>query len=384
MTAHLELPAPTQTTCPQGVRDAVRNDQWREAGIALWEGLTCVTLPGLLAAAAVAVAQFAILACWVTPDFVSRVDEGYLVYSPIDDFAMVTKLSLQIQRSDPDSLQVVFAGPSTTRESVLDDRRMEADLESLVGEPVRFWLAASSWQSFWETAAIVDHLPAGYRGAVLIGITPGRLSRNVDFLARLLDKPQVALDSPSFDREIKIAGLAVPRKTGIYLWDHARFFAARRAAVWRLLWGPMPYHRNRYADKPRWTEAHWQQWESKVAARWGANMEQCKDANLAVLDRILDTLDAQGIRSALVHTPMDEQRLRAVGPDWYPLYIDAVHQYAAQRGVPFWDLNEEVGVTTDDFFDWGHFRRPKTQLRYQAKLAQKVGPLIQKYARPTP
>lgn len=384
MTAHLELPSPTQTAGAQDVRASVRNERWREAGAALMEGLSGVTLPGLLAAGTVAVAQFALLACWITPDFVARVDEGYLVYSPIDDFAMVTKVALKIERSDPETLQLVFAGPSTTRESVLDDRRMEADLERLVGEPVRFWLAASSWQSFWETAAVVDHLPEGYRGAVLIGITPGRLSRSVDFLARLLDKPQMALDSPSFDREVELAGLPVPEKTGIYLWDHARFFAARRAALWRLLRGPMPYHRNRYADRPRWTDAHWQQWESEVASRWGANMQKCKDANLAVLDRILNRLDAQGIPSALVHTPMDEARLMAVGPDWYPVYINAVQRYAAQRGVPFWDLNEQVGVTTDDFFDWGHFRRRKTQLRYQAALAQKVGPLLQKCARATP
>jgi hypothetical protein len=347
----------------------------RQAADALIRGATSISLAGCAGAVVVAVLQFAVLCLLVTPQFVGRIDPGYLVYSPIDDFAVVTATA-QRMRYDRPELGVLLAGPSTCREAIYDPQQMERDLTAAVQMPVHFYLAASSWQSLWETAAVLDHLPADFRGLVVIGMTPGRLARTDRWLCRLLEHPQLGLTSSSLQDEVLRAGLDPPASTGVYLVDQAPFFAARRRALLRYVSGPLPYQRNRYAGKRSWSPRHWQEFMDTTLVEWGDLFPLASRQNLEVLERIVKRLRNRDIKVVLLEAPLETGRIEELCAEWLPQYYTSLEEFARRESIPLWDLNREVALTPEDFFDWGHLKNPEAQQRYQAALVQRLIPLL--------
>ena len=87
---------------------------------------------------------------------------------------------------------------------------------------------------------MADWLGEGFNGAVVISMIPGRLARGRDWLEESFESPRFGLDSKVFDEEVRLAGVELPARSGIYFFDHYRFLVARRKALPHLLTGPPP------------------------------------------------------------------------------------------------------------------------------------------------
>lgn len=349
--------------------------RWKIALHAFLDGLLRPSMASCVGAVALAAFELVLLCLIVTPQFVAQANPGYLQYDEWDDFTYMTFQSQRIKHSQPSQLGVLFTGSSTIREAVYDDRIMEQELSDLLQNPVHFYMTGTSWQSLWETVAIVDHLPIDFRGVVVIGVAPGRLSHGREWLERLIEHPQLALDSPLFWEEVRLAGLVPARQSGIYLVDHAKFYASRHRLPWRLVTGPIGYHRHRYTNAPPWTDAHWaeasQQWD-----RWLDGFQTHGDQNFQLLSRLIDRLRGRGVDVALLETPLHPRIVRAGGAR-YENYCEAVGQFARQHHVAYWNLDNEAQLDATDFHDWVHLKKPEAQRRYQQVLAQRLVPMLQ-------
>lgn len=204
----------------------------------------------LLLALTTNVTIFAALCVCVTPRTI--VDKnGFLLIHCLDHYAMVTAKALALHSSAQSSPRsIVVLGTSTTVLCVTSEQGLAELVREESGMSTVAHNMCTDAQSTWEMAALVNYLPPHFSGVIVFGMTPGLLSHGISegtgvdqySLTEVLNSPRLGFVSHALDAEAQLAGLHVPFRTGIYVWDSRNFYLSRRRAILRnLLSGPLAY-----------------------------------------------------------------------------------------------------------------------------------------------
>ena len=337
---------------------------WR----AFWQGASTPSLGVLAAIVTLAGAQFVAILLWLTPQRIADEGPGLWMNDPWDHSAYVTAEALRMERSDPETLGIAVLGSSSMRHVFEDHEAFRVRLAERFESPVQMHFLAAGGQSLWESELLLDHLPDGFRGAVVIGVHPGRAIYDPGALGEWLEQPRLGLEAESTRRLRDRFGLPQPEQTGFYFLDHMPFLAARRVAIARnLLTGPQAYAKHgRRIDAPLSAEA--------VAMRdAGApslmkHWEEDGAAGARALQRLVERLSAAGIEVIVAFSPL-HPNVEAHHPEAVARFRALMRESAVRAGASVLDFNTEAALAEDDFRDVFHLDTSGARARCEDALA---------------
>ncbi|HVY47108.1 MAG TPA: hypothetical protein VHB21_14570, partial [Minicystis sp.] len=338
-------------------------------------GLTDASFRSFVGVALVAAVELAAAALLLTPRAFARLPMAVFMTNGDDDQARVSVLAAKLHASRPGALSVVYLGASTANHALLDSfdpRPMERALSARVGEHVRFWSMYSSLQLFEESLLLVRQLPAGFRGVVAVMIHDDKDDHRAK-LHMLEHDPDVeerlAVDPPDpAEHKIGYDGRTL-RRTGCFFVDHLGFFAARRfnflepVPVW-----PQPLlDRFRYPPRPGVEEYE--------AQRFWLNPHPLVVRHLTILGDMAREARARGAEIVFVEAPANP-RVVTLLRGAQERYVTAIRSFSASVGAAYWDLNDDVQLTREDFQDAIHLGTVRARRRYEQAFVERLTPLL--------
>lgn len=273
-----------------------------------------------------------------------------------DDSAWATFL-----HHHPKDANLAIIGASGTRES-MDQKTLAKDLG------VAPLLLATSAQVSFDSAALAAELPASV-STVIIGITPSRVLHEMERVERTFRQPSFGFISPYEDAEYGTALGWKRSGTGLVAADRRAFYLLLlREYPFALLRGRLGKRtEHAYRNKPQRKNI-----EIDFPARMGL-LDQMSPIHLGVFDRLIDHLRSQGKQVVLLQgpacrtwfgTPQEQQ--------FYAKYDALMTKFTSDKQIPLWDLDDEAGLTCDNFMDLVHLRHADAQEAYSHVLAAKI------------
>lgn len=290
----------------------------------------------------------------------------YLMSDPFDVYAKVGHEVMEFQASDRPG--AVLLGDSLMVYCVDEDLLPDIVKETSGVAEIEAHLLATPNQSTYEMAAIVDAADLSPGSVVLVGLSLGVVSKQTgsepeSILVKILKNPRLPFQSAVLDEEARLAGVKPPFRTGIYAFDNAGFYIARKTVfVKHLLAGPAPYGDPltapwlSHVDTP---EFHAQERAalSDLVEAYSANA----DKNFDVLARMIEReRDSRGVDFVIAQAP--------INPGWYDLAEGAAffqkfaadaEAFAQRVGARYVSVSAGQNWSREDFFDYeGHLKSP--------------------------
>lgn len=342
------------------------------------EGLTQPSLPALIGTVGVATSVFCWCVIFITPTFIATTGYGYFINGATDEYGYLTSEVLRIKQTPAQQLSIALVGESSLREAISDVTQLNHWVEEKIGQPVVSYDLMAGSLSHWEAVCILDNLNENFRGIVVLYISPNALARKNDYLAELVRYPRLALDCPSFDAEVRLAGLTVPKRFNNYFLSHYSFFIARQSALLNLITGQVQLERHKIA---RWESVmNQQRWQLAIqqVKQWleGENYHYNRQANLGVYARLIQRLQqSKQIQVALVESvrnPKVESIIYATpaAKQLYDEYQIDVKKFVHKNNVFYWNIGKRVNLQPEDFVDHTHLKDHQSRQRYTLALAE--------------
>ncbi len=346
-----------------------------------YKGATRPSLPALLGIVLVMGTLLLLCLAALTPDFVGAHAPGYFMVSEKDDYAYISAETLAIRRSKPSGPSVVIVGASGVREACSDVGHIEDRLAETLGHPVNVFLLAAPNLTTWEQTWIAETLLGSFHGILVMDLSPRKMTHGTEFLAGLAKSPRLALPIKGLADELLLAGLEPSRNSGNFFLDNYRFFLARPSATLNIARGPFKAKLHRSGDWRVFNEKQWAAAIERLAA-YNRPYRQNSEANLEVIGRMLGRLKTNpDVQAVLIETAQN-QRLRDAASEvpelrgWLEQYAADIGVLVREQGVPYWRLDEEAGLTPEDFVDTSHLQSAQAMRRYAEVLADRLAPLL--------
>lgn len=322
---------------------------------------------------------FGLCLAFITPGLMASSTAAYFSSGAWDDYTDLTSHALAISFDHSDQPVVIILGASDTRESITNHAAITEIVHDRTGlRPVIYNLASSD-QTFWEMAAIIDQIPADRPAVIVMGLGAGRFSMSPGRLAELIDNPRLGFRSTVIDDEAQRAGLVVPSRTDNYFIDNAKFFLSRLPPFMENVATQHPRKRryNLYLTSSKAPESRWQEFSGSIQARL-EKYEVNFDSNMTVLSRILDRLSDRPGQSAVFLVPPKNPRDAANGlwAEFYRMHLARLEEISQDYDVPLWMLDDEIGIKEADFYDASHLNDNDVQYRYTMLLAERIAALF--------
>jgi hypothetical protein len=381
----MTIPYSTSTgreeTVEIGLSRSMSNPSWPALWRAFADGLLQPSLLALTVAAILVLGVMAAAALVIDERRMAGPDAALFAMDPLDDYAFATTDALRLLQAPPRGKHVALIGTAAMREALTADEDIAARLAAGLGAPLPVIDFMGGGQSGIEMAALAESLGRDFEGVIVLGVSFSRLATDNSELAMLVKEPRLAFASSAADAEIRAAGFAPSRRTGLYVLDNYKFFVARyRYVLWHLLTGTRPEHRNRtYLGRAAATPA---QWSSDAAILKGriAHYPERADNNLGAVERLIRLFpDRARQRIVLLEIPLNPRAAaELVGEDFVAAHRARMQAFAERQGVLYWDLNQSAGLTPADFQDWAHINGAAAQDRWTGQLTQRLVALIGK------
>lgn len=344
---------------------------------AFWDGLTRPS--GLALSLCGAVVLAGLLAFVVAAPMLLRSPAGhrFLLSSAEDNQTVVSQAVLAGLPAD--RAAVIPLGTSLIVHCLDPKNDLDAVIEAATGRPVHVAEFATSAQTSWEMAAILDRAAAPEGSLVILGMSYGLMGvplegRGASTLQSQAKNPKMAFRSDAFDAEVAAAGLEPGRRTGVFALDNAAYFLARRKELIKnALKGG-----GRYGDP---LDVPWYAHVSTPEA-WAAEVESLPnlntryEANAAthfdVLARMIEREQARGVDFVIAEAPINRDWWAAEGgPAFIGRFQDDIRAFASERGLAFAELNAMAALHTHDFVDMeGHVKTREARARCTAAIGQ--------------
>ena len=316
----------------------------------------------------------------VDEDFMMSPDGRVFATQSNDKSVPITATLLRFARALPPEPQVYLFGASTVRSSV-DPEQLETELLAASGHAVRAVSMTSGGQRPMEALALIDALPAGARGVVVVGVGVPSLMYSEKYARSLVEAPRVAIRLPTLDAEAARLGVPTPSTCGNYFWDNRRYFLPRiPTAVSNALFGMKPLKPMNFLGRALPGAA---QLENGFRMKWRGfdgpdGVDSTRAASLEILDRLASAVAARGgMRLVLLEDTIHPSYATR------PRFVRAVESsrevyrdFAARRGVLFVGLQERARLGVEDFADTTHVRSRQGVARFTHELAIDLAPLV--------
>ena len=337
-------------------------------------GATRPSVAALWGTLAVLLFWAACAVCFVRPSVLGGLDPGYFARTDTDDFGRLTGTLFGLHSRPAPPLSLTLIGASATQESVDDERRLASALSAEVGAEVEVFNLTAGALTLWEMIGALDVLPTGSRGVVVLGIAPLTMATGTDRLKELLEAPRLGLDGESLLDEIRRAGLTEPRRTGIWVYDHAQFFLSHVSCFARVFRGPAASLRHRYTGHRAATDVQQGAHDERLRDAMQVYFENA-DENFARLERLISRVRVPGrLEVVLLLAPINPSRSAGLydarATSDFKVRLEGLSQ---KLGVELWALDEEAALGAGDFFDSVHLSSADAQRRYTDRLIARLG-----------
>jgi hypothetical protein len=320
------------------------------------EGLTRPSPVAIGLALAFNLLIFAALAIVLTPEFIAARPAGLLAEHPADYDAFVTSRVIAVGLQPVEQPVLLILGGSTIRSALLESDLAEGlrdgDLHG-----IRVIKLCTSRQTLWESLALAEHLPAGARGVVLVGVSPTLLAMGEEELSELARHPRLGIRSQLLDAELHRRGLPVGPRSGIHLLDNAAFLLPRLGNLLRHARTGSPQEEldSRYVGTRPAPAAV----ASAVAERVNRRFDDLpanRPSNVVLLDQIVGTIRARTqLQIVLVESPLNPEFVQVNRrQDVVAEHRTQMAEFARARGLTYVLLDDAAALSPADFHDWAH------------------------------
>jgi hypothetical protein len=337
----------------------------------LLEGASRPSWTALVGSLAVGALWILLALVLVTPETLADHGGGFLAVG--DGRTRLTGEVLRLRREADDRPLVLLVGVSSLEEALTHPDDLEARIVAELGSPVRVVPLMVGELLPAEVVAILDAVPAGRRGALVLTAGPRMLSHPRWHLEARLGLIRFGFDSEAFREEVARTGLEPLAHRGIYALDHLDFLLTQRPTLERRLLGrpTRPFHP--FDGQPPPTDE-----EIRTRVGWNAgrksDYEENREAGLETLGRAVELLRAKGDYEVIVLRPPRNPRL---APVTHPPELAASHEarlrrFAAEIGASLLDTRAGVELTEADFHDHVHLSSRAARERFTAWLAESL------------
>ena len=354
--------------------------------IEFWRGLTRPSLPALLITLAFPSVSFVACVLFITPELMASDFHRYFLHYAGDTDVGVTSRVLSLRNAELEEPAVFLFGASSFQSAIssaaaLSERiRDEADLAD---KPFVSNLTANAL-SILESTALMETLPPRVSGVVLFGINPRSLCGLTHLRTGHVEEGQHAgrlgLRTPLLEEHARLAGMFLPRESGIYFLDNGGFFLPRlRSLVRSVFRGPLEMDRHVWLDdalpllEQRWA-THSAEIRQELDELYRANVDQC----LGTLSDVAASVRSRGeMTIVLVESPLaPRSRSEIMGDGFWEDHVARMRTFANENGFLYWDINEEVALEDDDFWDYAHIQPRDVRDRITSRLAERIGQVL--------
>ena len=339
----------------------------------------------------VLVAAAALTACWLlgtqvlfTSGAFTHLRERLQLRTVRDDFVQDTYVIGRLKIDPPSHLPVYVMGGSTTREAFVSEASFANALRGASGVPVRVYVLSNQNQTFGQSLAMVDNLPAG-PGVLAIGINNNRFHFTPAEVALQARGLPLLLASPTLDRFLArnpASGLATARLPGILPGVMDFLVGAGRARFTELATGRaigLTYLPHWVTSKQEWSTAR----KRAGVQQWIATHQTAFVSNYAYNARLLDVLvkraKQRGYTVVLTEETEDGAVVGRSFDQFKQVYQPIVRRIAAKYGVPYVDLQARLHLPDADYWDYMHMDEPG-RIVWEAALAAALAPATRQAA----
>ena len=307
---------------------------------------------------------------WVTPNHLADLDPRYFMTVHLDDYTEVSFAAMRIRKAGPQPFAVVIFGDSSIRSTALDPRKVEQELSRALGRDVPVHYLAAKGMNLIETAGVMDYIGKDFNGLIIMQMSLYYLAQTPQKLAEVAYLPRLAIHSQVYDQELAAVTGRQPTRTGVYLFDHWKYYAYRlnEHALANVLLGPTPLPLGR---NPM-TQDQWRTADRNVRS-YLAQYPSQRNANTAIVDRMIDRLHRNGqVEVAIVETPTNPRWHRLIDPKLATDHKLYWVRWTQEQNIHYWDLNTEAKFTPKDFHDYVHLSSDPARQRFTELLTKRI------------
>ncbi len=336
------------------------------------------SLPALLGTLIVAGACFLACLTLITPENLR--DHGpYFMAHRDDQMVQYAYELLRLpQRATDDTLQVLILSSSATHEALAPERRVNELLNERFGRPVQVKLLYCGTLHHFEMLMLADHLPAAFRGLVLMEVSHKSLQHDRAMIETMFANPRIPLPSPAAESVFDDMGLAYETNVGgNYFITFFKSYIVRPRAVLNVVTGPprIPPHMAMGWRPP--TEREW----AGIIQRRFDSLQRYVDnheINYELYAKVIDRLRSPGrVEPVLITVSRNPRLMEAIEAD--PTALSAftrfqteLDDFAARMDVPLWNPMSEVALEPGDFIDDSHLTDRDAQEQVTQRLVDHV------------
>jgi hypothetical protein len=335
----------------------------------------------VLGAIAVALAWCAFLVRLITPAWVASPEGLRLAVDGQDRELRVTSLALGLARHTRlDGPRVFLFGASDFREALNSRER----LEQLLPPGTQVYDLYSNWQSLIDTAALLEKLPPHPQGLSVVMVGPKRIAHGITYEDPAGVQPPFHRNF-GFRSEVREElaareGVRTSPRSDSLLVENFQFYLPR-----------IPYLVGHAFGEPPGIANHG--WTEVLGGRLGpaglerqraelrrvlAGYEQEREGSFWMLERILDLAARREGRVVLLEAPFSPYgREFLVGEQLGRRYRAEMTAFADEHGVPYLDLNPELRLEQQDYWDDQHLLSKRARTAFTDALARALTPLIE-------
>jgi hypothetical protein len=346
---------------------------------AFFHGCIAPSWIGTLGAVAICALLFAFCCVYVTEVRFAR-SPGRFVQDKDDAFPFVKARALQIatESAAKSKYRVVLIGDSSISEAITSPQDLQRRIEKKVGHKIYLTPLLAGGLNQLEAvdlcAVMRDHL----HGEVVLQISPYNMALAPDAATYNKALTSVGIDTSDMADEFTTANLPRPILwPNFFLRNHV-FLLSRNAAFTRLL-KPLPepplhlHAKERDGTEQRFVRDAIHTFDDTKGMRTKTI------PNVAMYKRIIEPLQARGIRVALLETPLNPRlsslngaENKGIGSSEKKAYRDARLELATETGVPVWDFGKRAKLVSKDFIDYIHLYRQPARIRFTQALANRI------------
>ena len=371
------LPVHDSAAKPPGVAE-LPSERRTRAWQAFLDGLTKPSRGATAATLATVFVGFAICAITFTEGFVAGPFHRYLAWGRTDTQLEVTSRALAVRSMELDGPAVFILGSSGIREAISNSE----DLQGLLGERSPDAPVVCNLSSFDQTTvemfALADMLPEKFDGVVLLGINPcdvGAGPQQHHAGAKNGFDLRFGFRSPAVDAEAIASGHDLPPVTGNYFVDNYRFFLPRLPYLFRnLAFGVPEEEHHPWAEIGGPIDENGWDLQAERVKRLVDDYHAQLNKTLDYYARMINDLKTRGdVKVVLLESPICPRCIEeTIGEPFWEQHVANMSDFAERSSVRYWNLNDEAGLTNDDFYDYVHIFNPDAQMRYTTALSEEL------------
>lgn len=339
-----------------------------------YEGIIQFSLLSVLLALFIAITPFLFGVIWVDEDFMASDSHRLFSNGTREDYPITTSIALQLSNSPKNIKKVVYLGASASR-AAFNPESVSSFLSKNLTDNVDVFNLSSSRQTLWESRLLVDKIPKGSEGIVVIGLGPNRLAQTSQELQFLQRGIRLALTADVFDKELSLVGITPTQKTGNYFIDNRHFFVPRYADLVNNIVNGAPIYQNRWYGKPPVDLKYWEKISTEVSSSILKNFDHQVDNNLEVAQRIINDIRQHTTMKIVLTIPPKNPKFieNYLTKDFTLKFQEKVNHFAQSNQLEVLDIaNNELTFVEDDFLDWAHFRKIEKAREYSIVLAKNI------------